>query len=217
MSAIKGDLILNELRYSDKRYNRIKKNITHRLSARTLDYRLRELTKNKILEVQIIREKSPKKIFYSLSNKGKTILTLFECFNAFLEFEEREFDNHEIVDFFASKLKKNYDFNFLSVLNLLKQLHSKNQVIYSLKNKKPNQIISINEYEVNVKIEKGIDKVPLENLWSAWDNLMIDGFLYYKDYNKATYRSSFVLALFTQLPFIEIGDDKPFHIKIIKY
>lgn len=51
-----------------------------------------------------------------------------------------------------------------------------NMIIYTLKQKKANEIIEINDSGIIVKTEKGTELVEIEMIRKAWENLVKDDF-----------------------------------------
>lgn len=74
--------------------------------------------------------------------------------------------------------------------------------IFTLKRQKTNEILEINDKGILVKTEKGTNLVNIELIKKAWENLVKDGVLYRNEHEKSTYRSSFILSLFSQFNFI---------------
>lgn len=75
--------------------------------------------------------------------------------------------------------------------------------IFTLKQEKPNEILEINDTGIIVKTEKSTELVKIELIKKAWENLVNDRILYRDEHEKSTYRSSFILALFSKFEFIE--------------
>lgn len=101
----------------------------------------------------------------------------------------------------AGKITKKFMFE-----DLWQKIRTKlepDMIIYTLKQNKVNEIIEINDSGITVKTEKGIELVGIEMIRKAWENLVKDGVLYRDEHEKSTYRSSFILALFSQFNFIE--------------
>ena len=75
--------------------------------------------------------------------------------------------------------------------------------IFTLKQQKPNEILEINDAGIIVKTDKSTELVKIELIKKAWENLVTDRILYRDEHERSTYRSSFILALFSQFEFIE--------------
>ncbi|MFX0072471.1 MAG: hypothetical protein ACFFAO_15410, partial [Candidatus Hermodarchaeota archaeon] len=86
--------------------------------------------------------------------------------------------------------------------------------IYTLRQQKANQILEINDMGILVETEKGTELVKIEMIEKAWENLVKDGVLYRDEHEKSTYRSSFILALFSQFDFIEANTKGRTHVKL---
>ncbi len=109
--------------------------------------------------------------------------------------------------YIAMKSAKDENFkNQITFEDLWQKIQSKfepNMIIYTLKQKKANEIIEINDSGIIVKTEKGTELVEIEMIRKAWENLVKDGVLYRDEHEKSTYRSSFILGLLSQFNFIE--------------
>ena len=88
--------------------------------------------------------------------------------------------------------------------------------IFTLKQHKANEILEINDNGIVVKTEKGTELVKIEWIKQAWKNLVNDGILYRDEHEKSTYRSSFILSLFSQFEFIETSLKGRLSIKLKK-
>jgi len=86
--------------------------------------------------------------------------------------------------------------------------------IFTLKRQKANEILEINDNGILVKTEKGTKLVKIEWIKQAWKNLVNDGILYRDEHEKSTYRSSFILALFSQFNFVQFDLRGRTHIKL---
>lgn len=88
--------------------------------------------------------------------------------------------------------------------------------IFTLKQQKANEILEINDNGILVKTEKGTELIKIEWIKQAWENLVNDGVLYRDEHEKSTYRSSFILSLFSQFDFIETSLKGRLSIKLKK-
>ena len=86
--------------------------------------------------------------------------------------------------------------------------------IYTLRQQRANKILEINDNGILVETERGTELVKIELIKKAWDNLVEERVLYRDEHEKSTYRSSFILALFSQLDFIEADTKGRTHIKL---
>lgn len=89
-------------------------------------------------------------------------------------------------------------------------------IIFTLKQQKANKILEINDNGILVEIEKGTELVKVEMIKKAWENLVKDGVLYADEHEKSTYRSSFILSLFSQFEFIQTSLKGRLSIKLKK-
>ncbi len=205
--------ILKLLKCKGRNYNSIKKEITSVFSARTLDFRLKELVeleliKNNVIEdVQLIRKR------YSLTSKGIIVLTLFEMTEQLLK---DEITSKSFQNLFSVNLSINRSLNFDYVWVLLKEILIDTEILYTLKQKKPNKILGMDDTGIIVQTERGENKIYIEMIEDAWYNLASEKSLGRSDHEKSTYRSSFMLALFSQLPFVEVERGPPLSIKFCK-
>lgn len=88
-------------------------------------------------------------------------------------------------------------------------------VLFTLKSKNPNEIINIGNIGITIKTIDTPRIITKDRIEHAWINLANDEVLYQGDHSKSTYRSSFMLALFSQLEFVEKILQKPISIKFI--
>ncbi len=116
---------------------------------------------------------------------------------------------------FSQNEKKTKSYTFEDIWKILAEIFETKKTINTLSKKKPNKIKLINKNGIEVETEKGINLVKKKIIKHAWKYLAKDGYLYQKDYKKSTYRSSFMLALFYQLPFVEIKEKRPISVKLV--
>ena len=203
--------ILKQLKIKSLNYNSIKRNLQEKISARTLDFRLKKLTQLGILECRMFNDSVPIKKKYSLTYKGLIALTCFESL-------ENMIDNNappeDYLNKFSALLAKNANLNFNQVWEQLKKTLSNKKVLYTLKKEKANKIIKFDNAGITVETAEGEDKIGIEKIEEAWVNFVDKGFLQQKDYSEASYRSSFILALFSQLPFVEVNEGPPISINL---
>jgi DNA-binding HxlR family transcriptional regulator len=204
--------ILKALRYRGTNYNSIKDEVKGRISARTLDHRLNELTKFHILKEETIENKGPIKKKYSITEKGIIVLTTYEMI---IDLIQNEMARDQFLEKFEENLEKNRKYNFENIWLELKDLISEKEVLFTLKKRKPNRILNVTDTGIVVETHKGEDKISIEMIEEAWNNLVNDGILYQKDYNKASYRSSFILSLFSELPYISASQKSPISVKLM--
>ena len=205
--------ILKQLKIAPLNYNSIKKNINEYFSARTLDFRLKDLIEFKLIKSNIIEQERSVKFNYSLTNKGIMMLTLLELINQ-LKYDVINIDS--IQDLFSLKLMVNRCSEFNYTWEKLKEIIQDKKIIYTLKQKKPNKIIRMDNKGITVQTEKGEDLIPIKHIEDAWDNFIREGTLERNAHEKSTYRSSFMLALFSQLPFVEVNKN-PLSLRINTY
>jgi len=117
-----------------------------------------------------------------------------------------------------------FEINFKSVKpisfdELWVKIHDKFEppmTIFTLKQQRANEILEINDNGILVKTEKGTELVKIGWIKQAWENLVNDGVLYRDEHEKSTYRSSFILSLFSQFDFIETSLKGRLSIKLKK-
>jgi DNA-binding HxlR family transcriptional regulator len=203
--------ILKQLKIKSLNYNSIKRNLQEKISARTLDFRLKKLTQLGILECRMFDASIPIKKKYCLTHKGLITLTCFESL-------ENMIDNNappeDYLNKFSALLAKNANLNFNQVWEQLKNTFSDKKVLYTLKKEKTNKIIKFDDTGIVVETAEGEDKIPIEKIEEVWVNFVYNGILQQKDYSEASYRSSFMLALFSQLPFVQVNEGLPLSIKL---
>ena len=104
------------------------------------------------------------------------------------------------------------DFNY--VWEQLKEIIIVKKIIYTLKQDKPNKIIRMDDRGITVETERGEDLIAIHLIEDAWHSLIREGSLERNDHEKSTYRSSFMLALFSQLPFVDVDKNPPLSLRI---
>ena len=197
-------LILKILKFKPLYYNSIKAEVIDGISSRTLDFRLKELLRLKLLNCEEFERSGFTRKKYSLTKKGYIILFVLEGMEKIIN---DEISPQNFPDEIASMFKKIdlYDFNF--VWNQLKENLSSNSILFTLKKKQRNEIIELRDTEIIVKTEKGIDKIPLSDIENAWYNFVEKEELYQDDHQLSTYRSSFILSLFSQLEYVRVKSE----------
>jgi len=197
-------LILKILKFNPLYYNSIKAEIIDEISSRTLDFRLKELLRLNLLNCKELEQSGFLRKQYSLTKKGYFILTVLEAMEKIIV---DEISTQNVPDEIASMFKKIdlYDFDF--IWNQLKEKLSSNSILFTPKKKKRNEIIELKDTEIVVKTEKGIDKIPLSDIENAWYNFIEKEELYQDDHQLSTYRSSFILSLFSQLEYVRVKSE----------
>ncbi len=194
------------------RYREIKKLSPY---SKKLNIKKSEVESKKLDELNI---QSPQKIQREVSNekKDKNVENVIYI------------EDDEVIDTNFSKvshevnhkiLSKNRRFrgsfsDFETIWEILMNILSPGTVIYTLKGNKPNEIVKFGDIGITVRTEgpyKIITKILIKK---AWENLVNDGILYQKDHEKSTYRSSFILTLFSQLDFVNIIREGPLCVKL---
>lgn len=101
---------------------------------------------------------------------------------------------------------QNQDWNTVWVQ--LKNIMVESGSIYTLTHNKENKIVEITnkfiEVKTDVKTAKKPAKIKLDTLKKSWKHLVNDGVLVQKEYRKSSYRSAFVVTLFSLLDCVEI-------------
>lgn len=204
-------LILNLLKYKGLYYNSIKKEVEKYFSARTLDFRLKELLNFGIIDVEIKRDIIPNRKKYCLTDKGIISLTSFQVMEQLMN---NQITPDEFLNKFSVQLLKNEKINFNKIWRELKNILKEKKILLTLKKKKPNRIKKIDDTGIIVKTEKGEDEISIKTLEEAWENFVKDGYLQQNEHFKASYRSSFILTLFSQLPFVKVDNGPPISIRL---
>jgi hypothetical protein len=75
--------------------------------------------------------------------------------------------------------------------------------IFTLGRDRPNEIVEISDDGILVKTTSEPKMVSMEMIIKAWLNLVNDGVLFRDEHEKATYRSSFICALFSRLYYVD--------------
>ena len=203
--------VLKQLKIAPLNYNSIKKNTNEHFSARTLDFRLKDLIEFKLVKNNIIDQGKLVKYNYSLTSKGIMMLTLLELIEQLTQ-DDANIDS--FPNLFSLKLMENRCSDFNYVWEQLKEIILDKKIIYTLKQNKPNKIIRMYNRGITVETEKGEDLIAIHLIEDAWHNFIREGSLERNDHEKSTYRSSFMLALFSQLPFVEVDKSPPLSLRI---
>ncbi|MGV9172797.1 MAG: winged helix-turn-helix transcriptional regulator [Promethearchaeia archaeon] len=203
--------ILSVLKYKGNNYNSIKEKVTPKISARTLDHRLNQLTDLGILTAERYDEKGPVRKFYNLTETGRIILATFESIRDLLK---ESMGLSSFLDNISAKMGKYKILEFDHIWRELSGKLGKGDTIFTLSQQSPNKIVEIDDSGITVKTQKGIDKISIEKIRHAWTHLAKDGILYRNDHEKATYRSSFMLALFTKLSIVKERNKPPLSVEI---
>jgi len=206
--------ILNLLKFKGLNYNLIKKEIVEIFSARTLDFRLKELVEFGLLQVKEFDMNHTIKKKYLLTKKGITILSMLELMDIIIT---NEISTNSINERFGKRLNLNLHLNFNQIWIQLRKILMNESIIYTLKQKKPNIIVDIDDFGITVETEKGTDKIGINKIEDAWFNFASEKSLERNNHAKSTYRSSFILALFAKLPFVKIHKTPGLTIKIDKH
>jgi len=203
--------VLKQLKIAPLNYNSIKKNTNEHFSARTLDFRLKDLIEFKLVKNNIIDQGKLVKYNYSLTNKGIMMLTLFELIE---QLTQDDINIDSFPNLFSIKLMENRCSDFNYVWEQLKEIILDKKIIYTLKQNKPNKIIGMDNKGITVQTEKGENLIAIHLIEDAWHYFIREGSLERNDHEKSTYRSSFMLALFSQLPFVEVDKSPPLSLRI---
>ena len=196
--------ILNELKYRGDNYNSIKEQLDPKISARTLDHRLNELTEWNILTTEVYDRRGPIRKFYNLTEKGRILLATLEAIREILA---SSMNLNTFLEYISEQMEIYEKLEFEWIWSEIKTRVKKGESIYSLSEDRPNKIKEINEKGIKVKTDSGEGFVSIDKIKHAWKNLVQDGILYQFNHEKATYRSSFMLALFSELPIVEKRED----------
>ncbi len=204
--------ILHVIQYSPKQYTFLKKQTNENMSARTLDQRLKLLNQNGIIKKEKFGNNAFSNIEYQLTLKGMVVQSVF---HAFQQSSLENFDKDFILNY-QTKIQQLKKYSWDRIWPLLKKNALKNNKIETLSSsQKINEIIDISTKGITVQTEKSTKMISILKIRQAWDNLVHDGILYRNDHEKSTYRSSFVFALFTLLPFIIVNPNPPLSIKLV--
>ena len=203
--------ILKQLKIAPLNYNSIKKNTNEHFSARTLDFRLKDLIEFKLVKNNILEQEKLVKYNYSLTSKGIMMLTLLELIE---QLKQDDINIDSFQNLFSLKLMENRCSDFNYVWEQLKEIILDKKIIYTLKQNKPNKIIGMDNRGITVQTEKGEDLIAIHQIEDAWHYFIREGSLERNDHEKSTYRSSFMLALFSHLPFVEVDKSSPLSLRI---
>ena len=203
--------ILKQLKIAPLNYNSIKKYTSEHFSARTLDFRLKDLIEFKLVKNNILEQGKLVKYNYSLTSKGIMMLTLLELIE---QLAQDDINIDSFQNLFSLKLMENRCSDFNYVWEQLKEIILDKKIIYTLKQNKPNKIIRMDDRGITVQTEKGEDLIAIHQIEDAWNYFIREGSLERNAHEKSTYRSSFMLALFSQLPFVETDKSPPLSLRV---
>lgn len=204
------DVILACLRYVPKRYNIIRNQLSEQISSRTLDVRLKELVDNEFLSVKIINEIPIPGHEYSLSNKGSFLEAIISTLNS-TQLNPSSADFSSLI---ATHMQKSNELAWNSIWSQLRQIMLNQGYIETLTQHKRNEIVEITESAVIIRTEKGEKPLEIEQIKNVWDILVKEGSIAQNDYDKATYRSAFMLGLLSNLDCVKLIDEHPIQIAL---
>ncbi|KKM91761.1 hypothetical protein LCGC14_1225230, partial [marine sediment metagenome] len=148
---------------------------------------------------------------YSLTSKGIILLTFFEVLEQMFN---NELKSREFLNKFEDELEQNKKLNFGKVWSIFAKFVKIKKVIYTLRKEKANKILKIEKVGITIETDKGKDNISYENIENAWYSFVTKGFLQQQNHKDATYRSSFILALFSQLPYVKVDEKGPLTIRL---
>ena len=201
--------ILFQMCILPKRYNQLKNELENKISARTLDFRLQELKRFKLIKQIDIPKSKPPYSEYILTPDGRIIESLiFSLSNLKItDIPTRLFEN---FNYNLSNLEK---YNWNVIWTQLQKICEEKQVIETLsQQQKKNFIENISSEGITVNTDKGTRLVSIELLRQAWEHLVNDGKLLLNEHEKSTYRSSFICALLSELDYVSINYKRPISI-----
>jgi DNA-binding HxlR family transcriptional regulator len=203
--------ILHSLRFVPKRYNSLRQALSVCISSRTLDARLKNLLEGGFLYVSEIPAAPVPGHEYALTSAG----IFLEALVATLSHPDFSFDRpafHRILD---AHLGRTDLLRWETIWPQLKSRLLAQGYIETIKQHKHNAIVEITDSAIMVQTEKGTKPVELEHIKHAWANLLADGVLAQNDYEKASYRSAFIIGLFALLDCVHIQHVNPVIIELI--
>lgn len=205
--------ILHTIRFIPKKYNTIKQNIIQELSSRTLDHRLNELIEVGLIYKKNIHYSENQENFeYSLTEKGRII----ECVFNSLQKLNFNLDFPSLIAYISSAYIQYQKYDWNNILNMILSILKNNPKIYTLSSQKLNIVESIDEKGLLVTTEKDTKLVEFGKIKQAYEYLLNDSILFLDDYEKATYRSSFICALLSQLDCVEVEYTPKIHLILKK-
>ncbi len=196
-------LILKEFRFGAKNYQELLKSLIPYNVNNVISSIQELLNLNLISETfEIIDKKEKKQKIYYLTKKGRIIFESFIILNDLLSGKITE---QNYISSLKHLISLSDYLNFKNIWYELINMINLPLTLYSLITHKPNEIIAINDYGLVVKTEnvpKNISKIEIRK---AWCHFISDGILFQKDYEKANYRSSFILMLFSHVKFVKVN------------
>ncbi len=201
--------ILFQLRILPKRYNQLKNELENIISARSLDFRLHELKRNKIIKLIDIPNSKPSYSEYILTPNGRIMESLISSLSN-LKVPEIPSQLFENFNHNLSNLEK---YNWNVIWTQLQKICEEKQVIETLSTqKKKNSIENISSEGLTISTDRGTRLVSIFLLRQAWEHLVKDGKLLLNENEKSTYRSSFICALLSELAYVGINYKRPISI-----
>lgn len=218
--------ILSSLLFFPKRYNHIKEELVTSISARTLDHRLNDLIKTNLIEGRTLLNKIPEGTEYRLTSLGFLVQNILSTLFDFLISEHDEIctlNNKEnlrknqdyFTNLFLEKVNTSIKFNWFSVWKDICKILNSFEYIETISHKKRNYIEEYDNERIIVTTEKGTKPVEVEDIIKVWNNLLQYKELDLIDYEKTTYRSSFICSLLSHLDYVEVIEERRKSIRLI--
>jgi hypothetical protein len=110
--------------------------------------------------------------------------------------------------------KHDYIYNFELFWRDICSTIEPGMTIFTFGRERPNEIVEISDNGILVKKTGEPTLVSMEIIKNAWLYLVNDGVLFRDEYDKASYRSSFICALFSRLDYIEENLEEKTSIKL---
>ena len=209
--------ILNALCIIPKRYNEIKREVKEIISSRTLDSRLREMINTNCLKKQNSQISQEEGEYYEITKKGQYIWSIFKTLeqmqtNNIVKNQEKFFA--KILEFQGLIVKKVEQMGWNKIWKEIQKIMPVESKITTINSGKENIIRAYLSKGIIVETKHSTELVKIEDLKHAWEHLQQTGTLYMKDYKNASYRSSFVCALFANIEGIQTSKSRPYYLFI---
>ncbi len=217
----KGSIeIITRLRFFPKRYNQIKRETEPLISARTLDHRLDALVTGGYVNVNQFDDTVPVGREYYLTSRGMVVDSINVAFSRIHRHDDVNGDGRgidaEVADSIITHYKVLESYNWNRVRNDIYRILDTTNVIETLSFSKRDVIERYDRDAITVHTEKGTATVPAGDLRFVWNNLLVHQRLLMTDYEKTTYRSSFICALLARLDYVHVSEKRPVYIYIDK-
>ncbi len=206
-------LTLKELRFCGRIVNNLKNILIQKYQIQNFKEIIKNLLDLNLIYKSLDSDKTgeQKVSLYVLTQKGRYLL---ESIYVLEDISSGKININEYLSLLKPQLKNSIFLSFENIWTIIKEKIKPGVILYSLKQSKSNEIIAISELGITVKTERGTALIYKIDIRKAWCNLVLDGVLIRDEHEKSTYRSSFMLMLFSQFDFVIVINKPRLSIKL---